>query len=148
LYVNIRQLTAYGTNNREGVTLLCDPNLSAMPPYVSYKDQIMKFKQICIKSIAFMIHKNLSSTHYLTVNISGLDGESLTGGVLGCTTYSEETSTVEASVDGTDGNGGGGGWHMGASTVDGCDGRGGVDGWTVGASTEDAWNKKDVGGGW
>jgi hypothetical protein len=82
------------------------------------------------------------------VNISGIDGESLAGGVLGCTTCSEETSIVEASVDGADGNGGGGGWHMGASTVDGCDGRGGVDGWPMGASTEDAPNKKDIGGGW
>jgi hypothetical protein len=108
----------------------------------------MKFKQICIKSIPFMIHKKLSSTHCLTMNISGLDEELLTGGALGCTTCSKETSIVEASVDGAYGNGGGGGWHTSASTVDGCDGRGGVDGWNVGASAKDAWNKKDVGGGW
>jgi hypothetical protein len=60
------------------------------------------------------------------VNISGNDEESLAGGVLSCTTYFEATSTMEASVDGIDGNGGGGGWNMGASTVGGCDGRGGV----------------------
>jgi hypothetical protein len=98
--------------------------------------------------IKFMIHKKLSSTHYLTVNISGLSGELLEGGALGCTTYSKETSTMVALVDGANGNGGGGGWHMGASTVDGCDGRGGADGWPMGASTEDAPNKKYVGGGW
>jgi hypothetical protein len=70
--------------------------------------------------IKFMKHKKLSSTHYLTVNISGLDGDSLADGALGCTTCSETTSTVAVSVDGADGNGGGGGWHTGW-----CDGRGG-----------------------
>jgi hypothetical protein len=94
-----------------------------------------------------MIHKKLSSTHYLTVNLSSLDGESLTSGVLGCTNCSEETSTMETSMDGVNGNGGGDGWHTGASIVDGCDGRGGVDGWIVCASTKDAWNEKYVGGG-
>ena len=95
-----------------------------------------------------MIQKKLSSTHYLTVNISSLDGESLESEALGCTTCFEETSTVEASVDGADGNGGGGGWkYTCASIVDGCYGRGGVDGWSVGESTDDAWNKIDVGGG-
>jgi hypothetical protein len=94
-----------------------------------------------------MIHKILSSTHYPTVNISSLDGDLLAGGVLDYPTYFEDTSTVATSVDDADGNGGGGGWHMGASTMDGCDGRGGVDVWTVGASTEDVWNKKDIGGG-
>jgi hypothetical protein len=53
-----------------------------------------------------MIHKNLSSTHYLTVNISGLDGDSLTGGMLNCTNNTEETYIVEASVDNIDGNSG------------------------------------------
>jgi hypothetical protein len=43
------------------------------------------------------------------VNISSLDGESLTGGELDCTTYSEETSNMEALMDGAYGNGGGGG---------------------------------------
>jgi hypothetical protein len=98
--------------------------------------------------IKFMIHKKLSSTHYLTMNISGLDGESLAGGALRLYNLLQETSIVVASVDGANGNGGGGGWHTGASTVDGCDGRGGADGWHVGASTEDAPNKKYVGGGW
>jgi hypothetical protein len=56
-----------------------------------------------------MIHKNLSSTHYLIVNISSLDGESLTGGVIRCTTCSEETCIVEAPMDGANGNGSGGG---------------------------------------
>jgi hypothetical protein len=56
-----------------------------MPPYNSYKDQSMKFKQKCIKSIPFMIHKN-SSTNDLTVNNLGNNGESLAGGALGCTT--------------------------------------------------------------
>jgi hypothetical protein len=50
------------------------------------------------------------------MNISGLDGEPLIGGALGYKTYSEETSTMAASVDGADGNGGG--WHMGAPAVD------------------------------
>jgi hypothetical protein len=73
--------------------------------------------------IKFMIHKKLSSTHYLIVNISGLDGDFLANGALGCTTCSKETSTMETLVDGADGNGGGGGWHTCTSTVDGCDGR-------------------------
>ena len=68
----------------------------------------MKFKQKSIKSITFMIHTNLSSRHYLTVNISNLDGESLIGGALGCTSFSETTSTMVVSVDGTNGNDEGG----------------------------------------
>jgi hypothetical protein len=43
--------------NHEGITLLFYPNLSTMPPFISYKDQIMKFKQIYIKSIVLMIYK-------------------------------------------------------------------------------------------
>jgi hypothetical protein len=81
------------------------------------------------------------------MNILGINGESLVGGALKCTTCSEVTSIVSASVDGTNGNGGGGGWHTGASTMDGCNGRGGVDGCLVCASTEDAPNKKYTGGG-
>jgi hypothetical protein len=88
--------------------------------------------------IKFMIHKKLSSTHYLTVNISGLDGDSLENGALGCTPCSEETSTLVDLVDGANVNGGGGGWHTGTSTVDGCDGRGGADGWLACESNEDA----------
>jgi hypothetical protein len=80
------------------------------------------------------------------MNNSGNGGESLVGGVLRYTTCSKETSTVETSVDDAYGNGGGGGWHMGASTVDGCDGRGGAGGWPVGVATEDAWNMKYGGG--
>jgi hypothetical protein len=41
------------------------------------------------------------------VNISGLDGKSLVGRALDCTTYFKEIFTMEASVDGDDGNGGG-----------------------------------------
>jgi hypothetical protein len=52
----------------------------------------------------FMKHKKLSSTHYLTVNISSLDGDSLADGALCCTTCSETTSTVVVSVGGADGN--------------------------------------------
>jgi hypothetical protein len=59
----------------------------------------MKFKQKCIKSIPFMIHKN-SSTNDLTVNNSRNGGELLAGGALSCTTFSKETSIVAASVDG------------------------------------------------
>jgi hypothetical protein len=81
------------------------------------------------------------------MNIWGLDGESLACEALGCTTFFEETSTVAASVDGVDGNDGGGGWHTGASTEDGCDGRGGGDGWNASESTNDACNKIDVRGG-
>jgi hypothetical protein len=55
-----------------------------------------------------MILKKLSSTHYLTVNISGLNGDSLANGALGCKSYSKETYFVPASVDGADGDGGGG----------------------------------------
>jgi hypothetical protein len=46
------------------------------------------------------------------VNILGLDGESLLDR-WSTQLYNliEETSIVVASVDGTDGNGGGGGWH-------------------------------------
>jgi hypothetical protein len=58
-----------------------------------------------------MIHKNLSSTHYLIMHMLGIDGDSLVGGALGCKICSEETSIVEASMDGANGNGGGGGWH-------------------------------------
>ena len=59
-----------------------------------------------------MIHKKISSTHYLTVNISGLDGDSLADGALGCTNFYEATSTITVSVDKADGNGGGGGIHV------------------------------------
>ena len=45
--------------------------------------------------------------HYLTLNILGLDGDSLVDGALGCTTLSERTSTLEVSVDEADGNDGG-----------------------------------------
>ena len=38
------------------------------------------------------------------MNISGLDGDSLTGGALGCTSFSGTTSTMVVSVDGVDGN--------------------------------------------
>jgi len=41
-------------------------------------------------------------------------------------------------VNGIDGNGGGGGWNMGASTVGVCNRRGGVGGWLGDATTEDA----------
>jgi hypothetical protein len=47
--------------------------------------------------------------HYLTVNISGIDGDSMADGALGCTTYFETTSTMAVSVDGAK-SGGGGGW--------------------------------------
>jgi hypothetical protein len=50
------------------------------------------------------------------MNILGINGDSLESGTLSYITCSEETSTV----DGADGNGGGGGWHTGASNVDGC----------------------------
>jgi len=60
----------------------------------------MKFKQKIIKSIAFMIHTN-SSTNDLTVNNLDNDGESLAGGALDCTTYSEETSTIPVLMDDT-----------------------------------------------
>jgi hypothetical protein len=83
-----------------------------------------------------MKHKKLSSMHYLIVNISGLDGDSLEDGALGCTTYSETTSTVVVLVDGADENGGGGGWHTG-----------GADGFHACESTEDACNKTNVEGG-
>ena len=82
------------------------------------------------------------------MNNSGNNGDSMIGGVLRYTTYSEEISIIAAFVDGAYENGGGGGWHMGASTMDGCDGRGGVDGWYAGASIEDAWNRKYGGGEW
>jgi hypothetical protein len=55
-----------------------------------------------------MKHKKLSSIHYLTMNISGLDEDSLVDGSLGCTTYSETTSIVAISIDGDNGNDGGG----------------------------------------
>jgi hypothetical protein len=41
--------------------------------------------------------------------------------------YDKETYIMEASVDGVDGNDGGGGWCTSASTLDGCNGRGGAD---------------------
>ena len=46
--------------------------------------------------------------HYLTMNILGIDGDSLTDGALGCTTYSETTSTMVVSVNGAKSGGGGG----------------------------------------
>ena len=48
--------------------------------------------------------------HYLTLNILGLDGDSLANGALGCTTLSERTPTLEVSVDEADGNDGGALW--------------------------------------
>ena len=51
-----------------------------------------------------MKHIKLLLMHYLTVNISGINGDSLVDGALGCTTWSETTSTVAVSVDGADGN--------------------------------------------
>jgi len=59
------------------------------------------------------------------MNNSRSSGESLIGGALGFTTCFEATSTMETSMDGTNGKGGGGGWRMGASIVDGCNGKGG-----------------------
>jgi hypothetical protein len=94
-----------------------------------------------------MIHKKISSTHYLIVNISGFDGDLLEKGALGCTTYSEETSTMESSVDGANGNGGGHGWHTCTSTIDGYNGRGGTYAWFACESNEDMCNKKYVGVG-
>jgi hypothetical protein len=109
----------------------------------------MKFKQKCIESSPFMIHKNYS-TNGLIVNNLGNDGESLIGGALNCTTFSKKTYAMTASVvgivwsttkttggshtcvaivDASDGKGGGGGSHMGASTMDGCNEKcGGVGG--------------------
>ena len=58
--------------------------------------------------IKLMKHKILSSMHYLTVNISSLNGDSLEYGALGCTPFSETTSTVVVSVDGDNGNAKGG----------------------------------------
>jgi len=48
--------------------------------------------------------------HYLTVNISGIDGDSLEDGALGYKTCSNTTSTVVVSIDGVK-SGGGGGWY-------------------------------------
>jgi hypothetical protein len=45
--------------------------------------------------------------HYLTVNILGIDGDSLEDGALGCTTFYETTSTLAVSVDGAKSGGGG-----------------------------------------
>jgi len=94
-----------------------------------------------------MIHIKLSSKNCLIMNISSLDQDFLEGRVFNDTTYSKETSTIATLVDGRDGNDGGGGWHMRASTLYGCDGRGGAYGWHLGESADDAWNKTDVGGG-
>jgi hypothetical protein len=57
----------------------------------------------------FMKHEKLSSIHYLIVNISDIDGDSLEDGALSCTTWSETKYTMEVSIDG-DESGGGGGW--------------------------------------
>ena len=48
--------------------------------------------------------------HYLIVNISGIDGDSLADGALGCTTFSQKTYVVAIFVDGAE-SGGGGGWY-------------------------------------
>jgi hypothetical protein len=56
----------------------------------------------------FMKHKKLSSMHYLTLNISGIDGDSLEAGALGCTTFFEIASIVIVSVNGAKSGGGGG----------------------------------------
>jgi hypothetical protein len=40
--------------------------------------------------------------HYLTINITGLDGDSLVARAIGFTTCSETTSTMEVLVDGVD----------------------------------------------
>ena len=63
-----------------------------------------------------MKHIKILSMHYLTLNISGIDGESLEDGELGCTTCSKTTSNVAVFVDGSKSGGGVGGRHMG------CDG--------------------------
>jgi len=94
-----------------------------------------------------MIHKKISSTQYLTMNILGLNGESLVCGAVGFTTCFEETSIVLAYVDGSLWKQWWGWVEYGASIVDGCDRRGGVGGWPVGESTGDAWKKTNVGGG-
>jgi hypothetical protein len=47
--------------------------------------------------------------NYLIMNISGIDGDSLVYGALGCTTCSETPYTMEFYVNG-DESGGGGGW--------------------------------------
>jgi hypothetical protein len=52
--------------------------------------------------------------HYLTVNISGIDGDSPTNGALGCTNCSETTSTVVVSVDGAKSGGRVGGRQVGS----------------------------------
>jgi hypothetical protein len=82
------------------------------------------------------------------MNNSGNGGESFGRWSARLYNLLQETSTVEASVDGTYGKGGGGGWHMGASTVDGCDGKGGGGGWPMGATTVDGWDMKYGGGEW
>jgi hypothetical protein len=46
--------------------------------------------------------------HYLTMNILGLNGDSLVDGALGCTTCSATTSIVAVSIDGADGKAEGG----------------------------------------
>jgi hypothetical protein len=50
--------------------------------------------------------------HYLTMHISGIDGDSLVDRALGYTTYSETTSTMAVSVNEAE-SGGVGGWHTG-----------------------------------
>ena len=42
--------------------------------------------------------------HYLTVNISSLNGDSLAYGALGCTPFFQTTSNVAVSIDGANGN--------------------------------------------
>jgi hypothetical protein len=76
------------------------------------------------------------------MNNSSNSGDLLASGPLGFATYSEETFTLETSMDEAYGNGGGDGWNAGAYTVDGCDGRGGSGGCLMSATSEDAWNMK------
>ena len=57
-----------------------------------------------------MKYEKLSSIHYLTVNISGIDGDSLEDEALGCTNFYNTTSILIVSIDG-DESGGGGGWY-------------------------------------
>jgi hypothetical protein len=82
------------------------------------------------------------------VNNVGNNEELLASGALECRTYSRETYVMTSSMDGTDVNGGRGGWRTGASTTNGCDGIGGGCGCPIGETNVDGWDMKYGGGEW
>jgi len=64
-----------------------------MPPCINYKNQSMKLKQKCKKSISFIVHKKSSINDLIMNNLDNHE-ELLVCGALECTNFFEETSIM------------------------------------------------------